>query len=80
MPAAELLGSRIYRGKVMEMDSEGKVLLEVDAANATTATGLPDGHILVASHQGQRVFEMDRTGKNLWDYKDVGNPYLARRR
>jgi hypothetical protein len=68
------------RGKVAEFDAEGKQILEVDAPAATTATGLPNGHILVASHGGRRVFEVDRTGKVVWDHKGTGNIFRARRR
>jgi hypothetical protein len=46
----------------------------------TTATGLPNGHILIASHQGQRVFEVDRAGKTVWEFKGAGNIFRARRR
>jgi HEAT repeat protein len=68
------------RNKVAEYDTEGKMVLEVDAPLGTTATGLPNGHILVASHQGQRVFEVDRAGKTVWEFKAAGNIFRARRR
>jgi HEAT repeat protein len=68
------------RNKVAEYDGQGKLILEVDAPAATTATGLPNGHILVASHAGQRAFEVDRAGKIVWEYKATGNLFRARRR
>jgi HEAT repeat protein len=67
-------------GKVMEFDREGKKLLELDAPAIRTASALPNGHILVAAQAGSRVFEMDRSGKIVWEYKDAGNPFRARRR
>lgn len=66
-------------GKVTEYDGEGKKLREFDAPNATTATALTNGHILVASQGGQRVYELNRAGKIVWEYKG-GSPYRARRR
>jgi hypothetical protein len=68
------------RNKVAEYDTEGKLIVEVDAPMATTASALPNGHFLVAAHQGQRVFETDRTGKVVWEHKIGGNPFRARRR
>ncbi|HTU19217.1 MAG TPA: HEAT repeat domain-containing protein [Gemmataceae bacterium] len=68
------------RNKVTEYDSDGKSIVEVDAPMATTATVLPNGHFLVASHQAQRVFEVDRGGKVVWEHKGNGNIFRARRR
>jgi HEAT repeat protein len=66
-------------GKVMEYDSQGKLLRELDAPGVTTATGLPNGHILVSSESGMRVVELDRAGKVVWERKNV-KAYRARRR
>jgi HEAT repeat protein len=68
------------RNKVVEYDAEGKLIVEVDAPLATTASALPNGHFLVASHQAQRAFEVDRTGKVVWEHKGPGNIFRARRR
>jgi HEAT repeat protein len=68
------------RNKVAEYNTDGKLILEVDAPMATTATGLPNGHFLIASHQAQRAFEVDRAGKVVWEHKVAGNPFRARRR
>jgi HEAT repeat protein len=65
--------------KVTEYDADGKQIVEVDAPLATTASALPNGHFLVASHQGQRAFEVDRTGKVVWEHKGA-NFFRARRR
>ncbi len=34
-----------------------------------TATGLPNGHVLVTSQGIQRVWELDLAGKTVWEYK-----------
>jgi hypothetical protein len=44
------------------------------------ATGLPNGHMLIATQNGQRVFEVDRAGKVLWEQNGVGQVFRARRR
>jgi hypothetical protein len=65
--------------KVVEYDSDGKKLLELTASDATTATWMPNGHVLIASQGGQRVYELNRAGKIVWEHKG-GSPYRARRR
>ena len=45
-----------------------------------TASHLPNGNVLVASYNTLRVFEIDRKGKVVWEYKDTLNPSHARRR
>jgi HEAT repeat protein len=68
------------RNKVAEYDREGKLIVEVDAPNVTTATALPNGHFLVASSPARRAFEVDRSGKVVWEHKGGGNIFRARRR
>lgn len=68
------------RNKVTEYDREGKLIVEVDAPLATTATGLPNGNFLIASTNGRRAFEVDRNGKVVWEHKGGGNIFRARRR
>ncbi|HEY7311181.1 MAG TPA: HEAT repeat domain-containing protein [Gemmataceae bacterium] len=66
--------------KVMEYDAAGKKTLELPAPQAATATGMSNGHILVASYQSHRIFELDRAGKVVWEHKNAGHAYRARRR
>jgi HEAT repeat protein len=80
LPTGRILITQPDRNKVAEYDMEGKLIVEVDAPMATTATGLPNGHFLVASHQGQRAFELDRSGKVVWEHKIGGNLFRTRRR
>jgi hypothetical protein len=68
------------QNKILEYDAAGKKTLEVDAPQAATVTGMPNGHLLVASYQSQRVFELDRAGKVVWEHKGAGHVYRARRR
>jgi HEAT repeat protein len=68
------------RNKVVEYDADGKSIVEVDAPNAVSATGLPNGHFLVSSQNAQRVFEVDRSGKIIWEHTNAGQTIRARRR
>ncbi|HWG41672.1 MAG TPA: HEAT repeat domain-containing protein [Gemmataceae bacterium] len=75
-----ILVAQDRRNKVVEYDAQGKKLLEVAAPQVGTATALPNGHILAASYQGHRVYELDRAGKVVWEYKNAGHAWRARRR
>jgi HEAT repeat protein len=68
------------RNKVAEYDRNGKLIVEVNAPQVTTATALPNGHFLLASSNNQRAFEVDRSGKLVWEYRAGGNIFRARRR
>ncbi|HWG41671.1 MAG TPA: HEAT repeat domain-containing protein [Gemmataceae bacterium] len=80
LPNGRILATLQDIGKVVEYDTDGKVVLELQVPGAMTATGLPNGHILVASQNTQRAFELDRTGKTVWEYKGAGPISRARRR
>lgn len=68
------------RQKVAEYDRNGKLIIEVHAPQATTATALPNGHFLIASSAARRAYEVDREGKVVWEHKSGGNIFRARRR
>lgn len=67
-------------GKMIELDREGKKLLELEVAGLRTVSALANGHFLAACQATQRVCEVDRAGKVLWEHKMTGNPFRARRR
>jgi hypothetical protein len=46
----------------------------------TAATKLPNGHVLATSRFTQRLVELDRAGKVVWEYQNAGRPYRARPR
>lgn len=75
-----LLIAQPQPNKVVEYNSEGKKLLDMNAPGITTATGLPNGHILVTSQTEHRVYELDRGGKIVWERKDTGTAFRSRRR
>jgi hypothetical protein len=49
-----------------------------------SAVRLANGNTLVATNvvqnNTQRIAELDRNGKTVWEYKDSGRPWRARRR
>jgi hypothetical protein len=66
---------------VSEYDAlTGKKLWQAACNNPTTASGLPGGHVLVASHQDQKVTELDRAGKTIWEFKSDWHIFRSRRR
>jgi HEAT repeat protein/DNA-binding beta-propeller fold protein YncE len=68
------------KNKMVEFDKTGKLLRERDVPEGTTVTGLPNGNLLVASHSHQRIYELDRQGKVVWEHKNAGQIIRARRR
>jgi hypothetical protein len=80
MANGHVLISQPNRNKVAEYDLDGKLIVEVDAPQVTTATALRNGHFLIASSNTQRTFEVDRAGKIVWEHKTNGNIFRARRR
>ena len=66
--------------KVTEFTPDGKIVWEWNAPGVTTATRLPNGNLLAASHGQSNVIEYDRSGKKVWEYKDEYHIFRARRR
>ncbi|MGH7170247.1 MAG: HEAT repeat domain-containing protein, partial [Gemmataceae bacterium] len=58
-PDGRLFLASAQAGKVMEYNESGKLLHEWNAPGVTTATGLPNGHILVAMQGNNKVVELD---------------------
>jgi HEAT repeat protein len=75
-----VLVSQPDNNQVALFDREGKELLKVPAAGITTATWTPEGHVLAASYNQQKIQEIDRTGKVLWEFASDRNVFRARRR
>jgi hypothetical protein len=67
--------------KVVEMDTAGKQVWECNVQNPGHATRLRNGNTLVASIEGRKVIEFDRTGKTeVWSQPAPGRPFHAWRR
>ncbi len=68
------------RNRVIEVDTDGKILWQAAAPGISRATRLPSGHTLVASLDGERLTELDPAGKVIWEYKPGKAVSRARRR
>jgi HEAT repeat protein len=79
LPNGHILIASEQAGKVMEYDSQGRLLHEWNVPQVTTATGLPNGHLLASSPDNNRVVELDRDGRAIWEQK-FDQAYRARRR
>ena len=79
LPNGRLFLGRVSDHKVVELDTSGKVLREMDAPGVTTATPLPNGHVLIATGS-KRVYELDRAGKVVWENTSAGSAFRARQR
>jgi HEAT repeat protein len=80
LPNGRILISQPNRGKIAEFDPDGKTLLEVEAPQVMTASGLPNGHILAATANRRKAIEYDRKGKTVWEYQGNMPIFRARRR
>lgn len=68
-------------GKVVEYDAAGKTLWECSVPNSRVAVRLPNGNTLLCGHNGdRRVFEVDRTGKVVWEQSLEGHAHSVSRR
>jgi HEAT repeat protein len=68
------------QNKVVESDSQGKVVWEANVQLPNAAYRLPNGNTLVSSIQSARVVEINRVGKVVWEYKENTQPIRASRR
>jgi HEAT repeat protein len=68
------------RNRAVEFDKTGKVIRTIAVPGAATVTGLPNGRVLVASQNQRRIYELNRAGKVVWEHKNAGQVFRARRR
>ncbi|MHB1421678.1 MAG: HEAT repeat domain-containing protein [Gemmataceae bacterium] len=81
LPNDHILVPQTGFDKIVEFDREGKVIREVKAPSPTMAMQLPNGHILASNRNtGGQVYEVDRAGKIVWEYKGVNQVFRVRRR
>ncbi len=80
LPNGRILIPQYGSNKVVEYDGEGKLLSQVGVPNPTSVMRLPNGHTLIASLSGQRLFELDRAGKEIWAHQPGGQVWRAWRR
>ncbi len=68
-PAGNVLIPDLENHRVVERDMDGKVVRELSVEEPITALALPNGHILVTSMSQKCAFELDRAGKEVWEYR-----------
>ncbi len=67
------------KGKVMDLDNANKPRFEIGELELPLDVQLlPEDHVLVAEHDGNRVTERTKTGKIVWE-KKVDAPLVAQR-
>lgn len=74
-PRGDLAGNTLVstgrRGQVLEFDPQGQVVWRY-AAVASSAEKLPNGRVLVAAFESQRVLEVDSLGNVFWQLEGIG--------
>jgi hypothetical protein len=55
--------------QVAEYDTNGKAVWQVSFNQPIAAVRLANGDTLVTSYNEPRAVELDRTGKEVWEYK-----------
>jgi hypothetical protein len=66
--------------RVVEYDSHGKIVWQIEVEQPIVASRLPSGNTLVTSMSQLRAIELDRSGKQVWDYRSTTRVTRAWRR
>ena len=61
--------TRPARHRMLVLDRDGKLVRQISVTKPISAMALPGGKILVTSMQQNRAIEIDRAGKEVWQYK-----------
>jgi HEAT repeat protein len=69
LPNGHILIPESKNNRVVEYDSDGKVVWQVSFNQPIAAVRLPNGDTLVTSLNQPRAVELDRTGNEVWEYK-----------
>jgi hypothetical protein len=81
LPNGHVVVAQYGNHKLVEFDSNGKLVWEASVPSPISAMRLPNGHTLTTSHQGpKQVIELDEKGKVVWDYAIAGHATRARQR
>jgi outer membrane protein assembly factor BamB len=57
--------------KVVEYDSEGKMVWEAAVDEPVAAVRLPNGHTLITTLNQRRAFEVDGSAQEIWEFKST---------
>jgi outer membrane protein assembly factor BamB len=68
LPNGHVLAPQLNANKVLEFDTEGKIVWQAAFNQPVAAVRLASGHTLVTSFAQQRAVEVDRDGREVWEY------------
>lgn len=81
LPNGHVLIPENGNNRVVEYDAQGKVVWEATVDSPIVATRLPNGNTLITSMNAQKgAIEIDRAGKEVWQYKSETRVTRAYRR
>jgi HEAT repeat protein len=68
LPDGRVLIPERANNRVAEYDAEGRLLWQADFPEPVAAARLRNGHTLVTAYNQTRAVELDRNGKQVWEY------------
>lgn len=80
LPSGGIVVPVYSQSKVREYDAAGKVVWEIDAYRPNAVVRLANGNTLIASRMRNRIWEVDRTGKEVTGWTTDGRPLFVDRR
>lgn len=80
LPNGRVLLAQYNNGRVVEYDSEGRMVWSATVNSPTSAVRLPNGNTLVASQNTMMVQEIDRAGKVVSEQRHPQRVWKVRRR
>jgi hypothetical protein len=69
LPSGNILIPEMHNNQITERDPNGRVVRTIRVQQPVIALSLPSGHLLVTSNTQNRAFELDRSGKEVWEYR-----------
>jgi HEAT repeat protein len=80
LPGGRILISSFSQNKVVEYDSDGKVVWKHEIRSPGFSTRLPNRNTLITSQDGRYAVEVTRAGKEVWAYRPGQAIWRVRRR
>ncbi|MGE3807831.1 MAG: HEAT repeat domain-containing protein [Gemmataceae bacterium] len=82
LPGNRFLVPQQRNNRISEYDSAGKEVFGVEVNNQApySAVKLSNGHYIACSMNRSMVYEVDRSGKVIWEERLPGRPFRVRRR
>jgi hypothetical protein len=80
LPNGNVIVPDFQQNRVVEYNSDGKQIHQINVQWPNSALRLPNGNTLVASQNTRKVTEFNRGGQIVWEYSADGMVFNARRR